>query len=516
MATSASERRLPRTIWYMGVKARVIPGFLERVVEDECPPGGTVLDLMAGTGIVSAFLADRYRVIANDVQEYSATIARSLIDHDPRTRDAFIESLDAEADLGAAINRHARKLERYFGPAMEREAELLSALPPPGRRGRRKIRGRATESAEWRSEYRAFAMDPAAVYPAADAPSSSPFRAAAPLLAEDAVERRREGKRVGPECLASTYWTNVYFGVRQAVTIDAIRVAIDAIPATDPFRERKRTHYLSALLHAASLSTSGTSHFAQPRHLDKDSELLAVARRRRIDVRELFFEFSQEIAGVVARTAYLDGNHVLCSDWKALLEPSHPSENEGASNGARGPNGASGLSRERFDLPAQPDLIYLDPPYTADHYSRFYHVLEVLVHYDWPELDRHPDGTVFRGRYPAGGSRFQSDFCVPRKVEDEFRRLIYAASATGAKLVVSYASPSGLLLRTLAKKVGEEAALELFRHLVLEGYESVEIERTPLVHSGQGDAFIPVEELLVIGTKPRFGAGSAKTPSARR
>ena len=34
-------RRLHRTIWYMGAKARVIPGFLDRVVRREVPAGGT-------------------------------------------------------------------------------------------------------------------------------------------------------------------------------------------------------------------------------------------------------------------------------------------------------------------------------------------------------------------------------------------------------------------------------------------------------------------------------------------
>ena len=30
------------------------------------------------------------------------------------------------------------------------------------------------------------------------------------------------------------------------------------------------------------------------------------------------------------------------------------------------------------------DLIYIDPPYTNAHYSRFYHILETLVDYDYP------------------------------------------------------------------------------------------------------------------------------------
>ena len=89
--------RLHRSIWYMGAKSRLIPGFLERVLAEELPPGGTFVDLMCGSGVVSSWCAGMYRVISNDVQGYSAVIARSLIGHSPGTRDDFLAALDAEA-----------------------------------------------------------------------------------------------------------------------------------------------------------------------------------------------------------------------------------------------------------------------------------------------------------------------------------------------------------------------------------------------------------------------------------
>ena len=45
--------------------------------------------------------------------------------------------------------------------------------------------------------------------------------------------------------------------------------------------------------------------------------------------------------------------------------------------------------------------IYIDPPYTNAHYSRFYHIPETLVLYDYPEIE-------FSGRYRT--DRFQSGF----------------------------------------------------------------------------------------------------------
>src|SRR5690606_21106638 len=244
---SRSSRDLPRTIWYMGAKARVIPGFLDRALEQECAPGGTVLDLMSGSGSVSAFAAKRYRVIANDVQEYSAVIARSFIEHDPKSRDELVGALDPDADLGASIEKRLRALEDCWAPALEAEARLFQELP--ARRAGRS-RGVAKPSSAWLESYRAFVSDPSAIYPVDSTTKGSPFARAAKLLAPDAVERWRRGEGEGTAYLATAYWTNVYYGVKQAITIDAIRSAIDDIPRRDPLREKKRTHYLSALLHA--------------------------------------------------------------------------------------------------------------------------------------------------------------------------------------------------------------------------------------------------------------------------
>jgi hypothetical protein len=142
----------------------------------------------------------------------------------------------------------------------------------------------------------------------------------------------------------------------------------------------------------------------------------------------------------------------------------------------------------------------LDPPYTADNYSRFYHVLEVIAGYDYPDLERDRGGKVLRGRYPVLGSRFQSDFCRRSRVEDEFRKIIRAASAAGAKLVISYASPTGLLLKRYAAEGSRKAPLKRFQDLCREGYSRVRVLTCPLNHSGQGDSTLRVEEVLVVCT----------------
>ncbi len=470
----------------MGAKARVIPGFLDRVVRREVPAGGTVVDLMSGTGVVAAFLADRYRVFAGDAQQYAQVIARSLLEHDPERKTEFLKAIDPRRDLRAAYDDNRADLQALAPLSLAEEERLLQQFETGG------------DDAEWCQAYREFievtTNSPAGSpeVPASGGMRSSPRDQLNGELSRVGrmIERYRDRLQQFPACLVTAYYANVYFGIAQSAAIDSLRWAIEALRPDDPFVEEKRVHYLSALIHTASTSTSGTSHFAQPRHLRKDSELRAMARRRTTNVWELFEVYSREILTTVARTRHVAGNRVLEGDYKRHLEPIGSPE-------------SSDPGDLRFSFPRAPDLIYLDPPYTSDNYSRFYHVLEVLVRYDYPRLATNPRGETLRGRYPDIGQRFQSGFCHASRVEDEFRHVIYGAAAAGAKLVISYSAPTGLLLKRYAREDPGQDPIARLEALCRERYRRVRTERQPLLHSGQGDSNIQVEELLVVCCAPR-------------
>ena len=66
------------TIRYMGTKANLLD-FIVPEIQAITPLGGTVCDLMAGTNAVGYSLKPFFKIISNDVQEYSYTIANALI-----------------------------------------------------------------------------------------------------------------------------------------------------------------------------------------------------------------------------------------------------------------------------------------------------------------------------------------------------------------------------------------------------------------------------------------------------
>ena len=85
-------------------------------------------------------------------------------------------------------------------------------------------------------------------------------------------------------------------------------------------------------------------------------------------------------------------------------------------------------------------MVYADPPYTRDHYSRFYHVLETISLWDDPGVSttriRAKTTTFSRGVYRA--DRHQSPFCIKSQAPGAFERLFSAVRDLQAPLVLSY------------------------------------------------------------------------------
>lgn len=498
----------------MGVKTRLIPRFIDEALAELSPPGATLLDMFSGTAAVGTASAPRFRVVANDVQAYAAATARAYLLHDEGGKDAFLRSLDPRADLGAAFAENyaalagplARALAREDAwlvahglepAALDPEADLLPEPPSEPAAIARERRALPEGKAALARAYRAFALEETPRFEESrEASFEGPFEAARRLLARTEVLARRADPGRAPYLLATAYYPNVYLGIRQAIATDSLRYAIDQLDPRDRLTRRKREHYLGALLHALSVTTSATSHFCQPRGLGRESEVQAVLARRSPSIASRLITFSREIAATVRETRHRPGNAVFQGDWRSLFRP-------------------EGLGADAWaDPAARADVVYVDPPYTSDNYSRFYHLLEVVTDYDYPPLDL-VRGAATKGRYPEIGRRHQSAFCRRATVEDELRALLGACARAGAACAVSYARESGLLLRTYRENDGlsESASLERFQDLARSSYRRVELRERRLAHSGQGDSNRVVTELLLVCREPRaLGHGSVARP----
>jgi len=97
------------------------------------------------------------------------------------------------------------------------------------------------------------------------------------------------------------------------------------------------------------------------------------------------------------------------------------------------------------------DLVFVDPPYSAVHYSRFYHVLEAVA--------RGRVGPVTgSGRYPALVERPSSQFSIKTKARAAITGLLNQISKANARAIITFPLEtasnglSGNLIREIARE----------------------------------------------------------------
>jgi len=206
------------------------------------------------------------------------------------------------------------------------------------------------------------------------------------------------------------HYGGVYFSYRQAAELDALAGAIRSISTLE-----ERDTAMAALLGAASeLATSVGNHFAQPvRPRDPQGSLKygILERVRTLRLRSAIPEFL---------TKY---------DQYSRLEPTR-FDVATATLDFRDALGG---------LPSDVSVIYADPPYTRDHYSRFYHVLETIALGDNPGVSQVTLGgaRVFsRGLYRV--NRHQSPFSIVSQAPAAFDQLFRSARERRMSVVLSY------------------------------------------------------------------------------
>jgi adenine-specific DNA-methyltransferase len=208
-----------------------------------------------------------------------------------------------------------------------------------------------------------------------------------------------------PYRLATLTFAHGYFGLAQAIEVDSLRCAIDKIH--DPSLARAA---LLVLLQGISRAATTSGHFAEFLRPSATPNWRRFQRQRRAS---LSTQFDQQVGALTpfGTPAWRSHTRVFLADALSLL----PSLQ------------LAGL---------QPGVIYADPPYSKAQYSRYYHVLETVVRYDYP-------ASSSKGRYRP--DRFTTPFSSRSRVVSAFSDLARGAAQSGASLVLTYPS-NGLLL----------------------------------------------------------------------
>jgi adenine-specific DNA-methyltransferase len=221
--------------------------------------------------------------------------------------------------------------------------------------------------------------------------------------------RLKSAPRTFPRRLFVLTYPGSYLSLSQCAAIDSLIYAVETLHAQETITDDVRRWLLLAACKAMSRVSTSTGHFAQPLNPNANNKSRYFRQRRR-SVWAEFLSAIDEFVPMGSRYWRRENKAFRC-DALTLLKQFRVSK-------------------------ARPRVIYADPPYTNDHYSRYYHLFETLLLYDYPE----PTGV---GRYRH--NRFASDFSTKTKVHASISALIEGSAEIGADLVLSYPT-NGLLV----------------------------------------------------------------------
>lgn len=371
-----------RPIHYLGSKLRALSSIQEALLS-VAPADARVYDIFAGSGTVSRWLSQSRPVVAVDVQEFSRTICSALLK--PSEIDfGAVETAVEEELLGSRLRGSHFVAEPLI--ALEEEAIHLASTGQPTlladllEAGSLMTYDLATQNGAVRAAYR-----------------EANIRASSLKIGEPRYT------------MVLRHFGGLYFSFRQAAVFDSLLAVSHRVPVA------QRDSMVAAVLSCASdlVNTVG-KQFAQPiRPRNKQGQIKSnlyglAARDRFRNTQEHFYVVLKKYTSLKS-TSY--DCRAVRSDYRDFL-----------------------LSNDFAD-----GIVYADPPYTRDHYSRFYHVLETMSLWDDPIVSTN----TVRGRTsPSRGvyreQRHQSPFCIRSQAPLAFNQMFDATAKRGVPIVLSY------------------------------------------------------------------------------
>lgn len=378
-----SQKTIFRPINYLGSKLRMLD-FIETTINSLSPSGGVICDLFAGSGSVSKRLSDNRAIISSDIQEYSRVICSALLKPDTFIDvNVYVEKCE-NSDFHNKLKDACDPIIRY-----EKECILLALEGQPSL-----LCEFLEEGSLIKSETENYKKCSSRLEQALKDTNTN----LSTLLSLNTYD-----------ITATRYFGGIYFSFEQTVALDAIYHGIASQP--------KKSHdtLLAALLGTASniVNTVG-KQFAQPIQPRATNGLPK--------------------KGIGSR-ANKDRSLCAFSSYKELLKKYIAIDKNNFPHQALKMDFLDALD----NLPPETSVVYADPPYTRDHYSRFYHVLETLCLRDSPEISTvtiKGDTKLSRGLYRE--DRHQSPFCIRSTAPAAFEALFKKVAKLNASLVLSY------------------------------------------------------------------------------
>lgn len=228
-----------------------------------------------------------------------------------------------------------------------------------------------------------------------------------------------------------------YFSPEQARWIDALRQTL-------PVHEPERTLALASLIDAASECAASPGHTAQPFQPTRSAKRYLMESWSKSIPDKTRFALSK----IAPQYAKLKGAAAVCDANNAV------------------------------ELVQENDLVFIDPPYSALHYSRFYHVLETIATY-------HSGLVEGVGRYPAKELRPRSLYSVKSESAAALESLLLQISEKKADVILTFPDHrcsnglSGLIIKNVARKyfsVTEKVVASQLSTLGGAGEDSIELE----------------------------------------
>lgn len=319
---------------YPGSKRKLLK-FIDDYITQHVPKEKALFDIFAGSGAVSYFYKDKFKIYANDSEQYSSVILNALLKFQPT-----IELNKILEEVNLLKNLNEKKLE-VFNLWVIKEKEILNS----------------------------YDMD-----------VIEDFYLTFPnVWKENAIINNVEItiqslKLSSFYALFTTYYSGNYFGVKQSIEIDSIRYAIEKADID----LGTKNMLLSSLFYAMKEAVfSKDGHMAQP--LGLSNNLTRLFKQRKVSIYGKFITKVKDFYSDNFLTKDNE-NKVFNYTFEELFD----------------------YENDLFD---DVGFIYADPPYTDMQYSRYFHLLNTVVDYKYPEMTIYR-GEVSKGLYTEG--RYQS------------------------------------------------------------------------------------------------------------